>query len=170
MCPDVVSAWIKSKKKDSPPEIDVEEFTLSFMVWWIALQLGWRLADDGSFNYEMPKDEDWRVLRKGGSAGLYIVVVALSWWIRALTPDNLSFCAWTAVHDVHWVIDQILKTLLPAGKKHPLENSVESSKAKRYVPTLMVTYHIHLFSEAAVVSIPSLGIDTSFAKYLVVPK
>ena len=140
------------------------------LLWCGGLLSNWRLADDGSFNYEMPKDEDWRVLRKGGLARLYIVVVALSWWIRALTPDNLLFHAWTAVHNVHWVIDQILKMLLPAGKKRPLENSVESSKAKRYVPTLMVTYHIHLFSEAAVVSIPSLGIDTSFAKYLVVPK
>ena len=73
------------------------------------------------------------------------------------------------VHDVHWVIDQILKMLLPAEKKCPLENSVELSKAKRYVPTLMVTYYIHLFSEAAMVSIPSLGIDM-FARYLVVPK
>ena len=79
MRPDVVSAWIKSKKKTSPPEIDVEEFASSFMAWWIALQPGWRLADDGSFKYEMPKDEDWCVLRKGGSAGLYVVVVALSW-------------------------------------------------------------------------------------------
>lgn len=134
MRPDVVSAWIKSKKKTSPPEIDVEEFASSFMAWWIALQPGWRLADDGSFKYEMPKDEDWRVLCKGGSAGLYVVVVALSWWIRALTPDSPSFCAWTAVHDVHWVIDQISKTLLPGGKKCPLEDSIESSKAKRYIP------------------------------------
>ena len=94
MCPDVVSAWIKSKKKNSPPEIDVEEFMSSFMAWWIALQPGWRLADDGSFNYEMPKDEDWHVLHKGGLARLYIVVVALSWWIRALTLDNPSFHAW----------------------------------------------------------------------------
>src|SRR5271169_2080338 len=94
----------------------------------------WRLADDGSFNYETPKDEDWCILHKGGSAGLYIVVVALSWWIRALRPDIPSFHAWTAVHDVQWVIDQIMKRLItPAGKKYALEDSTQSSKAKRYV-------------------------------------
>jgi len=139
MCPDVVSSWIKSKKKNSAPDIDVEQFASSFMAWWIALQPGWRLADDGSFKYETPTGEDWRVLHKGGSAGLYIVVVALSWWIRALTPESPSFCAWTAVHDVQWVIDQISKTLLRIGKKRPLEDSTKSSKAKRYVLSLMAT-------------------------------
>ena len=69
MHPEKVSAWIKSKKKISPPEIDIDEFASSFMAWWIALQPGWRLADDGSFKYEAPKNEDWCVLHKGGSAG-----------------------------------------------------------------------------------------------------
>ena len=141
MRPDEVSSWIKSKKKTSPPEINVDEFASSFMVWWIALQPGWRLADDGSFNYKAPNNEDWQVLHKGGSAGLYIVIVALSWWVRALTPDSPSFRAWTAVRDVQWVIDQITKKLTPAGKKRQLEDSAESGKAKKYVPTLcMVTY------------------------------
>ena len=131
MRPDKVSTWIKSKKKNSPPEIDVDEFASSFMAWWIALQPGWRLADDGSFKYEAPKNEDWHVLHKGGSAGLYIVVVALSWWVRALTPESPSFHAWTAIHDIQWVIDQITKRITSGGKKRPLEDSVESGKAKK---------------------------------------
>ena len=136
MRPEEVSRWIKSKKKNLAPEIDVNEFASSFMGWWIALQPGWRLGDDGSFNYEALTDEDWRVLHKGGSSGLYVIVVALSWWVRGLTPDSPSFCAWTAVHDVQWVIDQITKKLTPAGKKRPHEDAAESTKAKRYVSTL----------------------------------
>ena len=134
MRPEKVNAWIKSKKKISPPEIDIDEFASSFMAWWIALQPGWRLADDGSFKYEAPKNEDWRVLHKGGSAGLYIVVVTLSWWVRALMPEIPSFCTWTAIHDVQWVIDQITKRLSTTGKKRPLEDSAELGKAKKYVP------------------------------------
>ena len=137
MHPEEVYQWIKSKKKTSPLEIDINEFASSFMAWWIALQPGWRLADDGAFNYEVPNNEDWRVLHKGGSAGLYIVVVALSWWVRALTPDSPSFHAWTAVHDVQWVINQITKKLTSARKKRQLEDSDESGKAKKYVPTLL---------------------------------
>jgi hypothetical protein len=106
------------------------------MAWWIALQPEWRLQDDGSFNYEAPEDEDWRALHKGGRAGLYTVVVALSWWVRALTPEIPSFRAWTAVHDVQWVIGQIstkLATTAPAGKKRQLEESAPSGKSKRYL-------------------------------------
>jgi hypothetical protein len=103
------------------------------MAWWIALQPRWRLADDGSFNYEAPNDEDWHVLHKGGKAGLYTVVVALLWWVSVLTPDIPSFCAWTAVCDVQWVITQISGKLIPTGKKWLLENSAQSSKSKKYV-------------------------------------
>ena len=117
MRPEKVNAWIKSKKKISPPEIDIDEFASSFMAWWIALQPGWRLADDGSFKYEAPKNEDWRVLHKGGSAGLYIVVVALSWWVRALTPEIPSFHAWTAVHNVQWVIMKLPMKTMGIGMK-----------------------------------------------------
>ena len=103
------------------------------MAWWIALQPGWRLAGDGSFNYEAPKDEDWAGLHKGGKAGLYMVVVALSWWVRAVTPEIPSYRAWTAVHDVQWVIDQISKKCVPAGRKWVLEeDSGPLRMSKRY--------------------------------------
>jgi hypothetical protein len=106
------------------------------MAWWIAIQPDWRIADDGSFNYEAPREEDWSVLHKGGKAGLYTVVVALSWWVRALTPDiTPSFRAWGAVADVQWVINQITLKFAPAGKKRRAEDSGPSDgvKKKRYV-------------------------------------
>ena len=104
------------------------------MAWWIALQPAWRVADDGSFNYEVPKDEDWCTLHKGGKAGLYTVVVALSWWVRALTSETPGFRAWKAVQDVQWVINKISMKGLSSGKKREWEESAASSgKAKRYV-------------------------------------
>ena len=48
------------------------------MAWWIELQPEWRVKDDGSFNYDMPEDEEWTVLRKTGKAGLVTVIAALS--------------------------------------------------------------------------------------------
>jgi hypothetical protein len=106
--------------------VDVEKYGSSFMAWWLALQPEWRIADDGSFNYEVPKDEEWLVLHKGGAAGLYTVVVALSWWVRALTPEIVSFRAWGAVHDVQWVIEQISTKFPPASKKPQCEDSGSS--------------------------------------------
>ena len=131
MHPKEVASWIKSKKKNSPPEVNVNTYGPSFMAWWITLQPVWRVSDDSLFNYMAPSNEDWCVLQKGGLAGLYTVVVALSWWIRALTPESFSSRALTAVRDVRWVIDQISRKLTPSGMKQALEVSISSGKSKR---------------------------------------
>jgi hypothetical protein len=111
--------WIKSKKKDLPSDVEADPYGSAFMTWWIAIQPKWRLADDGSFVYTMPADEDWCILHRGGSAGLCTVVVALSWWINALSADDSTIRAWTAVHDVNWVINKISEKISTAshGKK-----------------------------------------------------
>ena len=143
--PDEVASWIKSKKKDVPPKVDADAYGSSFMAWWIAIQPSWRLTDNATFVYDVPSDEEWRVLHKGGSAGLYVVVVALSWWIRVLPAEPLSLRAWSAVHDVQWVIDQICKKVSSAfkgtkrGRNGTTLQVMQLSKAKRYVVAL-VTY------------------------------
>ena len=114
--PAEVAAWIKNKKKEVPPEVDPDTYGSSFMTWWFAIQPTWRLSDNASFVYEAPPDEDWRLLHKGGSAGLYTVVVALSWWIRALPLHLPCLRAWSAVRDVQWVIDQIYDMVLHTTK------------------------------------------------------
>ncbi|KIJ95407.1 hypothetical protein K443DRAFT_11414 [Laccaria amethystina LaAM-08-1] len=93
-----VVEWIKSKKKEVLPEVDPNAYGSSFMAWLLAIQLTWRLSDDTLFVYKAPPDKDWKSLSKGGSAGLYTVVVTLSWWIQAL-PSDLSPCLyeWLAV-------------------------------------------------------------------------
>jgi len=109
--------------------MDAEKYGSSFMAWWLALQPEWRIADDGSFNYEVPKDEEWLVLRKGGAAGLYTAVVALSWWVRVLTPEIASFRAWGAVNDVRWVIEQISMKFPSASKKPQCKDSGRLGKS-----------------------------------------
>ena len=132
--PDEVAEWIKSKKKDSPRVVNPDTYGLSFMTWWIAIQPKWRLADDSTFNYVALVNEDWHVLHKGGSARLYTVVIVLSWWVMALTPEAPSFQAWTAVHDIQWVIDEIYKKIKPQGKKRGCEDGGQvTEKGKRYV-------------------------------------
>ncbi|KDR76584.1 hypothetical protein GALMADRAFT_1328474, partial [Galerina marginata CBS 339.88] len=138
--PEEVAAWIKSKKKDSPPDVDPDSYGSSFMAWWIAIQPRWRLADNAAFVYQTPTGEDWRLLHKGGSAGLYTVVVALSWWIRVLPSDGPPCLrAWSAVRDVQWVIEQIHKKVLRStqGTKRGCDDNAadakQSGKVKRCV-------------------------------------
>ena len=115
------------------------------MAWWIALQPAWRVADDGSFNYEVPEGEDWCTLHKGGKAGLYTVVVALSWWVRALTPEIPGFCVWKAVNDVQWVINKILKKCVSSRKKRQREESAPSGKSKRYLQIFRFDKNEHIY-------------------------
>ena len=112
------------------------------MAWWIALQPAWRVADDGSFNYEVPEGEDWCALHKGGKAGLYTVIVALSWWVRALTPETPGFRAWKAVNDVEWVINKISRKCVSSGKKRQREEAAPLGKSKRYVRMFHFDYII----------------------------
>lgn len=54
------------------------------------------------------------MLNKGGSAGLYVVVMALSWWIDNLTTDSNSLQAWAIVDDLAWVFSMVMPTVGPA--------------------------------------------------------
>ena len=50
-----------------------------FMDWWRLMQPSWRTDGDGvSPIRKTPCDETWQVLRKGGTSGIYVVVMGLS--------------------------------------------------------------------------------------------
>jgi len=118
--------------------------------WWAAIQPSWRrVVADGELSRAVPPDEKWEGLAKGGTAGICVVVMALSWWIKALgdnPADNVGD-AWVAVRDLGWVLTQ-MKTALTSkielrGSKRirdDLNDGVRSVKAKRYsrLPFLVI--------------------------------
>ncbi|KAF8335187.1 hypothetical protein F5887DRAFT_1079268 [Amanita rubescens] len=143
--PDEVQAWIRNKKKDVPPTVDAQSYGATFMEWWKALQPSWRTRDNGVLSYKVPADENWSVLGKGGSAGIYTVVVALSWWMVASSPADSDSTSpvWAAVYDVQWVINQIVMKTISTGKgkkRTGNEGDHEAATAisKRYCPRLLV--------------------------------
>ena len=96
----------------------------------------------------MPPDEKWEGLAKGGPAGICVVVMALSWWIKALggnVADDGN--AWAAVQDLGWVLVQMRTTLMSEknvrGSKRVRNDSnkgVRNVKTKRYsyFPVLII--------------------------------
>lgn len=108
-----MKAWIKARvdKKDVAPDVQPEEYGKSFMKWWTELQPSWRKMDNGRLTKDTPDGEKWRGLMKGGTAGIYTVVVALSWWIKALGTVAEGGEAFLAVRDVVWVLEQASGTL-----------------------------------------------------------
>jgi hypothetical protein len=103
--PQEISNWIKSKKKDSVPSVKPGAYGKRFFAWWTMLQPSWRIEGD-SLVRSAPQGENWEGLRKGGTAGIYVVIIGLSWWIKSQFMERDPH-AWTAVHDVSWVIQQM---------------------------------------------------------------
>ena len=80
------------------------------MDWWKTLQPSWRLTHAQVFLYsrDAPSGETWQDLKKGGSAGIYFVVVGLSWWVKAQHVKH-DVNAWSIVDDLTWVIQEMKK-------------------------------------------------------------
>ena len=111
------------------------------MKWWTAIQPSWRRSTvDGTLTKDIPDDvlEKWGGLMKGGTAGIYTVVVALSWWIKALGTIADGGDASLALRDVAWVLGQVCGTLLTeqgsSGLKRGHDDLSERTRSKkRYV-------------------------------------
>ncbi|KAH9914762.1 uncharacterized protein BXZ73DRAFT_11632, partial [Epithele typhae] len=82
--PDEVKQWIKGGRQyGRPPEIkNITLFATAAKRWWCRLQPDFRCAED--FTWPLPRtvdsDSDWEDLLLGGSNGLFIAIMCLSWW------------------------------------------------------------------------------------------
>ena len=57
--------------------------------------------------HDILSNETWQVLWKGGTVGIYVVIVGLSWWIKAQQPKH-DDDAWCTIDDLSWVIQQMI--------------------------------------------------------------
>ena len=83
------------------------------------MQPSWRVEGE-LLIHEVPEDETWQTLRKGGTSGIYIVIVGLSWWVKAQLAGR-DTDAWTLVDDLSWVLQQMKKSfavLIPQKRAH----------------------------------------------------
>ena len=75
------------------------------------MQPSWRNPGGGPLVRDVPEGETWQTLRKGGTAGIYVVIIGLSWLIKAeqSNNENRNTDAWTLVDDISWVIKEMKK-------------------------------------------------------------
>lgn len=129
--PKEVSDWIKSKKKDVVPSLKPSTYGKTFQEWWTLMQPSWRMKG-GLLNRDVPEDETWQMLNKGGTSGIYIVIVGLSWWVNAQLTDQDTH-AWSLVDDLSWVLQRMKESsavLIPQKRAH--EGDDQLLPRKRY--------------------------------------
>jgi hypothetical protein len=129
---------MKNKKKDTIPLLKPGEYGERFMGWWKNLQPSWRTTESQPFlplSHDVPSGETWQIMRKGGTAGIYIVVMGLSWWVMTQHVErdvNVS----SIVEDLTWVIKEMKKYMAPPQlsqkRPHDEEDEDEGQRRKRY--------------------------------------
>jgi hypothetical protein len=104
--PNVVAPWLKSGRKyDTPPNIpDHAKYAAAWWTWWIAHQPEWREAR--KLLQDTHKGEKWSQLCRGGSNGIFMLILSLSWWLGAIGEPSADILK--AIRDVSWVFDQLL--------------------------------------------------------------
>ena len=91
------------------PSLDVRSYGKIFKEWWAKIQPSWR-NEGGTFMRNVPQDESWQTLKKGGTAGIYVVVIGLSWWVTAQRVER-DADVWPLVNDLSWVIQQMKRDM-----------------------------------------------------------
>jgi len=137
--PKEVSDWIRSKKKDDAPLVNPLEYGKKFLAWWKKMQPSWRASGPEAILSplrDVPTSKMWQAIRKGGTAGVYTVMMGLSWWIMAQHIER-DANAWSIIDDLTWVIQQMKKDMPlppPTQKRaHEGEDEDEGQRVKRYV-------------------------------------
>ena len=110
-----VGLWLKGGRRSQADQMpllnNIEDFGTSWNSWWRAMQPSWR---GEALLRDAPVKDDWRPLFCGGANGLLVVIVALAWWIQAISSDSGS--DWShieaAVDEVGWAVVQLRTALI----------------------------------------------------------
>ncbi len=114
--------WInRGRNYDKLPKIkSLAMFVTTWKKWWLRLQPPCRRPDGGAWPplRTMPASaDDWSAVKRGGCNGLFMVIMALSWWVHHAAEDPaLLLEARNAAEDVHWVCTAMLgDSLIPTA-------------------------------------------------------
>ena len=125
--------WINCRCKfNNVPEIlGVTDYIKSFKEWWASLQPAGRITASGAFTHTISDGETWGKTQKGGPNGFNTVLIALSFWLGAVTKAKAEpkECE-EMIQDVLWVVDSML-TALKHSKKRVRDEDESGGPSKR---------------------------------------
>lgn len=117
------------------------------MQWWVMMQPSWREGE--SLVKTLPEDADWGIVNRGGSNGLSVVIMGLSWWVAAINGgDGLDAKLLTAISDVTWVLSQLIAVNPETGTKRGREPSTttgtDEPESKRCVHVQLLLFQFYV--------------------------
>ena len=124
---------------------NIDQYATAWNSWWHKLQPSWR---GGALSRDVPPGASWGHLLCGGASGLLTVVLALAWWMQAVSKcgDTQLVTVQTAIDEVSWALIQMRTALASGqrnGKKREAENDTdESPVVKRYVVYMVLPFEI----------------------------
>jgi hypothetical protein len=81
------------------------------------LQPEWRIPDDDVHQWplvrDLPQNERWQKLVKGGRNGFVLVLLSLTWWMMREKDESRKTVesSSSAFADVQWVLEQMIQVL-----------------------------------------------------------
>ena len=115
---------------------DVVNYGKGWKAWWIGCQPPVRAEGSWPFPQESHPDIQWGRLLNGGKYGVFLFMMALSWWAVSLHPDASPLELVEATSDLNWVICQLTAsfsvppTPLPATPAMPGTQDTPQGKHK----------------------------------------
>lgn len=108
------------------------------------MQPSWRTEGDLLIR-DVPEHETWQTLRKGGTCGIYIVVVGLSWWVKAQLAEHDTDVG-SLVNDLSWVLQQMkesLAVLIPQKRARDGDVDEEQNFRRKRCACCMLFIHYY---------------------------
>src|SRR5262245_25350080 len=103
--------WINGGCRFShvPEILGLVEYVKLFKGWWASLQPAGCVTASGAFTRTISDGETWVRTQKGGPNGFNTVLIALSFWLCAVTKSHSKTdkCE-EMIQDVLWVVDSML--------------------------------------------------------------
>ena len=93
-----------------PTVLDATAYGSKWVEWWTESQPQPRGTGVWPLPKDIVSDISWRKFPAHGPNGLFLAVMAMSWWAHAVkSADNVPLFE-GAVGDLHWVIQELIRT------------------------------------------------------------
>lgn len=132
--PTEVVVWAGSPEDPNVHILDTTAFGAAWIAWWIDCQPPAR----SSSSWPLPQIElqhsDWGKMLYGGRNGIFMFVMAMSWWANRIDPTQPPPDFSSALADLRWVLEQLNECFAPPPTPVvPPTSPPKSSLGKRTV-------------------------------------